>query len=401
MSTGRRRYRPRACVEVHAVGFGPLAARRLGSVLEPVVGQVYFSPECHAQLRGARLRCQRPRGRRRGAARRTGLLHEPRQRDGTGAGDVVAAAFAVFNPEVVVPFVELGWQRTDAATICAARTDGAVAQLRRILGDEPAGARPRQRAARPRRRTAAAGGPPVVRRRSASLGVPDEPLDRGVAAGRHAPRVPRRQPHVAWVSAGLDATEIGLLTELYWGLPMRTYAPHAGVDREQFDAAAERLRVPRPDRRRRVHRRRPRAPRGDRGRRPTSRCSRRSTRSATTSTSCARSSNHGAPRSEPARATSPAGPHDLAPPRRTHDDHHRRSSRRSRSPTFADGTGWDPEAAGPVPRRGLRARRPGRSRDDGTIDVARRRRPARHAARPRRRCTASGPSARVRRPVAR
>jgi len=23
------------------------AARRLGSVLEPVVGQVYFSPECH------------------------------------------------------------------------------------------------------------------------------------------------------------------------------------------------------------------------------------------------------------------------------------------------------------------------------------------------------------------
>ena len=25
----------------------PTAARRLGSVLEPVVGQVYFAPECH------------------------------------------------------------------------------------------------------------------------------------------------------------------------------------------------------------------------------------------------------------------------------------------------------------------------------------------------------------------
>ncbi|HEY4609358.1 MAG TPA: hypothetical protein VIH06_09145, partial [Ilumatobacteraceae bacterium] len=24
------------------------SARRLGSVLEPIVGQVYFSPECHA-----------------------------------------------------------------------------------------------------------------------------------------------------------------------------------------------------------------------------------------------------------------------------------------------------------------------------------------------------------------
>ena len=34
-------------------------------------------------------------------------------------GDVVAAAFGVFNPEVVVPCVELGWSRTDAPTIGA------------------------------------------------------------------------------------------------------------------------------------------------------------------------------------------------------------------------------------------------------------------------------------------
>ena len=39
--------------------------------------------------------------------------------------------------EVVIPLVQLGWSRTDAATICAARDDGAIAQLRRILGDEP------------------------------------------------------------------------------------------------------------------------------------------------------------------------------------------------------------------------------------------------------------------------
>ena len=50
-------------------------------------------------------------------------------------GQVIAAAFGVFNPEVVVPFVALGWSRTDAATICAARTEGAMAQLRRILGE--------------------------------------------------------------------------------------------------------------------------------------------------------------------------------------------------------------------------------------------------------------------------
>jgi hypothetical protein len=34
----------------------------------------------------------------------------------------------------------------------------------------------------------------------------------------------RGDPTTAWVSAGFDATEIGLLSELYWGLPMRSYS---------------------------------------------------------------------------------------------------------------------------------------------------------------------------------
>ena len=41
----------------------------------------------------------------------------------------------------------------------------------------------------------------------------------------------------AWTSAGLDATEIGLLTELYWGLPMRTYVRTRAWSDEQLDAA--------------------------------------------------------------------------------------------------------------------------------------------------------------------
>jgi len=52
---------------------------------------------------------------------------------------VVAAAFGVFNPAAVIPAVHRGWTLTDAATISQARTTGAVAQLRRILGDEPDG----------------------------------------------------------------------------------------------------------------------------------------------------------------------------------------------------------------------------------------------------------------------
>ena len=46
---------------------------------------------------------------------------------------------AVFNPAVVVPSVAYGWTLTDAPTIATARTEGAVAQLERILGPEPEG----------------------------------------------------------------------------------------------------------------------------------------------------------------------------------------------------------------------------------------------------------------------
>jgi hypothetical protein len=45
----------------------------------------------------------------------------------------------------------------------------------------------------------------------------------------------------AWTSAGLDATEIGLLTELYWGLPMRSYIRTRAWSDAQLDAAERRL----------------------------------------------------------------------------------------------------------------------------------------------------------------
>jgi hypothetical protein len=45
----------------------------------------------------------------------------------------------------------------------------------------------------------------------------------------------------AWTAAGLDATEIGLLTELYWGLPLRTYVRTRAWSDEQLDAAEDRL----------------------------------------------------------------------------------------------------------------------------------------------------------------
>jgi hypothetical protein len=155
-------------------------------------------------------------------------------------GAVVAAAFAVFNPEAVVPSVEFGWSKVDAPTICRARTEGAVAQLTRVLGPDPEGlvrATDLLRAAavplRPEGKPLYAG--------LLSLGLPGDPMG---DLWRRADllREFRGDAHTAaWTAAGLDATEIGLLTELYWGLPMRTYIRTRAWSDEQLDAAEARL----------------------------------------------------------------------------------------------------------------------------------------------------------------
>ncbi len=45
----------------------------------------------------------------------------------------------------------------------------------------------------------------------------------------------------AWISAGLNATEIGLLSELYWGLPTRSYVRTRAWSDDQLDTAGEGL----------------------------------------------------------------------------------------------------------------------------------------------------------------
>ena len=215
-------------------------ARRLGGALEPVVGQVYFAPECHAAYAALGFEASaREAG---GVALPDGPAYFTSRGSilGQVPGEVVAATFGVFNPDAVVPSVTYGWTLTDAATINRARTDGAVAQLRRILGDEPEGlARANELLARaveplrPEGRSLYAG--------LRALGIPDDPVAAMWRRGDQL-REYRGDSHIAaWISAGLDATEIGLLTELYWGLRMRSYARTRAWTDEQFDAATERL----------------------------------------------------------------------------------------------------------------------------------------------------------------
>ena len=116
--------------------------------LEPVAGQVYFSPECHAAYAELGF-SPSPGTLGGGVAVPDGPAYFTSRGSVMGQvpGEVVAAAFAVFNPEAVVPAVEFGWSKVDASDHLRARTRGAVGQLVRVLGAAPGGSRACHRAA--------------------------------------------------------------------------------------------------------------------------------------------------------------------------------------------------------------------------------------------------------------
>lgn len=215
-------------------------ARLIGAVLEPVAGQVYFSPECHRAYEA--LGFSPSPATDAGVAMPDGVAYFCSRGSVMGQvpGEVVAAAFAVFNPAIVVPLVAMGRDLAPATALEAARTSGAVGQLVRILGDEPDGL---------------ARVTDLLRRAGAGLRPEGKPLYAGLLA-QEMPAEPigtmwrladrlreyRGDAHTAaWTTAGFDATEIGLLTELYWGLPLRTYVRTRAWSEDDLDAAEARL----------------------------------------------------------------------------------------------------------------------------------------------------------------
>lgn len=215
-------------------------ARRLAGALEPVAGQIYFAPEAHeayqalgfAGSRGTFAGVSAPDGPAYFCSRGSLLGQVP--------GELVAAAFGVFNPEAVVPAVTYGWTLTDAPTICAARTEAGTAQLVRVLGSKPDGIdRARTllaRAVEPLRPE----GKPLFAGLLA-LGLPGNPVgDMWRLADQL--REFRGDAHIAaWTAASFDATEIGLLTESFWGMPLRSYIRSRAWTDAQLDAAEARL----------------------------------------------------------------------------------------------------------------------------------------------------------------
>jgi hypothetical protein len=215
-------------------------ARALAITIEPFAGQVYFSPECHASYEALGFRP---------SPGKTGEVAMPDGQAyfcsrgsvmGQVPGEVVAAAFAVFNPKVVVPAVAQGWRLTDARTLCAARTDGAVRQLRRVLGAHPDGLGRVLELLRRATEQLPLAGKPLF----AGLVAQDLPGEALADAWRLADelREYRGDVHVnVWAAAGFDAVEIGLITELFWGLPLRSYIRTRAWTDEDLAAAEERL----------------------------------------------------------------------------------------------------------------------------------------------------------------
>src|SRR3954447_14777847 len=215
-------------------------ARKLGSLLEPLTGQVYFSPECHQNY--VKLGFDPSPGESNGVALPDGPAYFTSRGSVMGQvpGEVVAAAFAVFNPEIVLPCVQAGWSLTDAPTICAARDRGAIAQLVRILGEKPDGIdRVNELLARAVEPLRPEGKPLFAG--VLSLGLPGDAIGDFWRRGDQL-REFRGDAHTAaWTAAGFDATEIGLLTELFIGVPPRTYIRSRAWSDAQLDAADARL----------------------------------------------------------------------------------------------------------------------------------------------------------------
>lgn len=216
-------------------------ARRLRDLTEPLAASVYFAPECHTNYEGLGF------GPSPGAFNGVAGPNFEAYFVSRGAclgqvpGEVIASAFGVFNPDIVVPAVASAWTKAGPEALLQARLDGQRAQLVRLLGESPEGcARATELYLRAADALALSGRALFSGLRAVGLaGDPVGDLWRAADMVREG----RGDSHIAaWCTNGLDPVEISVLTELWWGLPHKSYSRTRGWTDEHLDAAADRLR---------------------------------------------------------------------------------------------------------------------------------------------------------------
>lgn len=203
-----------------------IVSRRLRDLCEPIAACVYFAPE--ATKAYEELGLDYAQGY---FCSRSACLGRP-------SGEVVAAAFGVFNPAIVIPATQAGWSKTDPETLLDIRLQGATSALRRMLGDidpEPAVRilRPVMESVDLTGRTLFAG--------LRSLPYPEDPIGQLWRVCDYV-RERRGDSHnLAWVLAGLNPVEITLLSELFWGVELGSYVRTRGWPREEIETAVAQL----------------------------------------------------------------------------------------------------------------------------------------------------------------
>jgi hypothetical protein len=206
----------------------PRWARRLRDLAEPIASCVYFVPEVHDGYKALGL-----------DDFGSGYFGSRGACLGRPSAEVITAAFGVFNPAIVKPSVEKAWATTTPQALLDAREQGVTAALKRMIGDaDPAPAvdilRPVMESV-PYFGRALFGG-------LRSLPFPTDPVGQLWRVCDYV-RERRGDNHIAaWIAAGCDAVDIGLLTEQYWGMEHATYIRTRGWSQEHIDAGAQRLR---------------------------------------------------------------------------------------------------------------------------------------------------------------
>jgi hypothetical protein len=208
-------------------------SRRLWDLIEPIASSVYFSAECHSNYEklglpgfGAGYFCSR--------AACMGRV----------PGEVVAAAFGVFNPAIVIPAVDEGWSKTTPEAILAARHEGQRVALTRLLGDLATDTAELDRATELMTRAGDAAALPGRALFAGLRSLPDlgDPLLRMWRAA-DVLREHRGDSHVlAWSAMHLSPVEVTLLTELWWHQKPGGYIKTRGWGADEIAAGLASLR---------------------------------------------------------------------------------------------------------------------------------------------------------------
>ena len=158
---------------------------------------------------------------------------------GEPAPGVVVATFAVFEPAFVTAVYLDARTKAGWSELVAARDEATAASLRELLGDiDPTGVT----AALRRGIDAADGTGRPMFSGLAGRPLPDDPYGR-LWRVCDILREHRGDSHVAaCVTAGLDAVEMNVLTEVWLGMPMFSYSATRVWSPDALNAAADRLR---------------------------------------------------------------------------------------------------------------------------------------------------------------